>query len=109
MKIKSCQFNHDTACVDLIFDTGESISIYTVEVENQIETDMAGRSKMDWLIFNEPTTYVQLILSGEMQSFLDNYSKSYHRTESNIRKELEKHLSPEQAGAIAREFMMYDS
>jgi len=107
LKIKSCQFNHDTACVDLIFDGGEVISIYTVEVENQIETDMAGRSKMDWLIFNEPLTYAQLILSGEMQDFLDCYSKSYHRTESNIRKDLETCLTPAQARGIAREMMMY--
>jgi len=26
-KIKSCQFNHDTACVDLIFDSGEVMVI----------------------------------------------------------------------------------
>lgn len=107
-KIKSCAFNHDTAYVDLIFDSGGVISIYTVEVENQIETGMAGRSKRDWLIFNEPLTYAQLVLSGEMQDFLDGYSKSYHRTESNIRKDLEKHLIHEQARDIAREFMMYD-
>lgn len=82
-KIKSCAFNHDTAYVDLIFDSGGVISIYTVEVENQIETGMAGRSKRDWLIFNEPLTYAQLVLSGE-------------------------HLIHEQARDIAREFMMYD-
>lgn len=107
-KIQSCAFNHDTACVDLIFDSGEVISIYTVEVENQIETGMAGRSKMDWLIFNEPMTYVQLILSGEMQDFLDGYSRSQRNLENNVRKRLEKRFSPEQAREIAREFMMYD-
>lgn len=109
LKIKTCAFIHDTACVDIIFDNGEGVSLYTVEIENQLEADMVGRSKMDWLIFNEPMTYVQLILSGEMQGFLDGYSRSQHNLESNVRKSLEKRFSPEQARNIAREFMMYDS
>lgn len=108
-KINSCAFNHDTACIDIIFDNSESISLYTVEIENQLEADIAGRSKMDWLIYNEPLTYAQLILSGEMQDYLDSYSKSYHRTENNIRKNFEQRFTPEQASEIAREFMMYNS
>lgn len=46
-KIKLCQFDMDTACIDIIFDNGESNSPYTVEIENQLEIDMAGRSKID--------------------------------------------------------------
>lgn len=108
-KIKSCAFNHDTACVDVVFDNGECINIYTVAVEQEIETDMAGRSRMGWLIDNEPLTYVNLILSGEMQGYLDRHSKSQHSLEIGVRKSLEKQFSPEQARQIAREFMMYDS
>ena len=108
-KIKSCAFNIDTACVDVVYENGEILSIYTVAVEDEFETTPASRSRLDWLIYNEPLTYVNLILSGEMQEYLDRYSRNFYSTESNVQKSLEKQIAPEQARQIAREFMMYDS
>ena len=75
-KIKSCAFNIDTACVDVVYENGEMLSIYTVAVEYESETNPANRSRLDWLIYNEPLTYVNLILSGEMQDYLDRYSRN---------------------------------
>lgn len=109
-KVKNCQFNIDTAMVDVVFENGDTISIYTVDVENEFCTTMASRSKLDWLIYNEPLTYVNLILSGEMQEYLYSVSNSQNGIESNICKSLEKNnYTPQQAREIAREFMMYDS
>ena len=40
MKILSCAFNMDTACVELKFDDGTMIAIDTIAVENEIADNM---------------------------------------------------------------------
>ena len=40
MKILSCKFNMDTACVELEFDDGSMIAIDTIAVENEIANNM---------------------------------------------------------------------
>ena len=44
MKILSCAFNMDTACVELKFDDGSMIAIDTIAVENEIADNMYQRS-----------------------------------------------------------------
>lgn len=46
----SCEFNLDTACVELKFADGSMISIDTVAVENEVADNMYQRSELDWLI-----------------------------------------------------------
>lgn len=36
MKVLSCEFDMDTACVELKFDDGSMIAIDTIAVENEI-------------------------------------------------------------------------
>lgn len=48
----SCEFNLDTACVELKFADGSMISIDTVAVENEVADNMYQRSELDWLIYN---------------------------------------------------------
>ena len=36
MKLLSCVFNMDTACVELKFDDGSTIAIDTIAVENEV-------------------------------------------------------------------------
>lgn len=67
------------------------------------------QSKFDWLLYNEPSTFAELVLSDRLQAFLDDYGKSYVQQENTIRKQLEDKFSPETAREIAREFMMYES
>ena len=54
MKILSCAFNMDTACVELKFDDGSMIAIDTISVENEIADNMYQRSELDYLIYNDP-------------------------------------------------------
>ena len=49
----SCEFNLDTACVELKFADGSMISIDTVAVENEVADNMYQRSELDWLIYNQ--------------------------------------------------------
>ena len=70
MKILSCAFNMDTACVELKFDDGTMISIDTIAVENEIADNMYQRSELDYLIYNDPVAYAELILNGDPETYL---------------------------------------
>lgn len=70
MKILSCAFNMDTACVELKFDDGTMISIDTIAVENEIADNMYQRSELDYLIYNDPVAYAELILNGDPVKYL---------------------------------------
>ena len=70
MKILSCVFNMDTACVELKFDDGSMIAIDTIAVENEIANNMYQRSELDYLIYNEPVAYSDLILNGDPETYL---------------------------------------
>lgn len=70
MRILSCAFNMDTACVELKFDDGTMISIDTIAVENEIADNMYQRSELDYLIYNDPVAYAELILNGDPETYL---------------------------------------
>ena len=70
MKILSCAFNMDTACVELKFDNGTMIAIDTIAVENEIADNMYQRSELDYLIYNDPVAYAELILNGDPVKYL---------------------------------------
>lgn len=70
MKILSCAFNMDTACVELKFDDGSMIAIDTIAVENEVADNMYQRSELDYLIYNDPIGYAELILNGDPETYL---------------------------------------
>ena len=63
-------FNLDTACVELLLPNGNSVSIDTVAVENEFADNMYQRSELDWLIYNDPDAYADLVLNGEIEQYL---------------------------------------
>ena len=48
-KLISCEFNIDTACVELLFADGSMISIDCIAVENEIADNRFDRAELDWL------------------------------------------------------------
>lgn len=70
MKLLSCAFNMDTACVELKFDDGSTIAIDTIAVENEVADNMYQRSELDYLIYNAPVAYADLILNGDLETYL---------------------------------------
>lgn len=70
MKILSCEFNIDTACVELKYADGSMISIDTIAVENEVANNMYQRSELDYLIYNDPAAYADLILNGDPEAYL---------------------------------------
>ena len=68
--IISCEFNMDTGCVELRLGDGTIISINCTAVENEIADNRFERSGLDWLIYNDPKAYADLILNGEPEKYL---------------------------------------
>ena len=69
-KLISCEFNFDTVCVELKFSDGSMIAIDTIAVENEVARDMYERSELDYLIYNDPIAYAELILNGDPEAYL---------------------------------------
>ena len=66
----SCGFNIDTACVELKYSDGTLVSVDTIAVENEVADNMYQRSELDWLIYNKPLEYAQLVLGGEIEEYV---------------------------------------
>ena len=69
-KILSCEFNPDTACVELRLDDGTLLSIDCTAVENEVANSMYQRSELDWLLYNDPLAYADLLLNGDLEQYL---------------------------------------
>ena len=69
-KLLSCAYNMDTCCVELKFSDGYMIAIDTIAVENEVADNMYQRSELDYLIYNAPLEYADLILNGDPEEYL---------------------------------------
>ena len=77
-KLTSCEFNFDTVCVELKFSDGSMIAIDTIAVENEIADNMYQRSELDYLIYNDPVAYAELILNGDPETYLKTVTEYKH-------------------------------
>lgn len=76
-RVISCAFNIDTACVEVKFSDGSMISIDCTRVENEVARNMYEASELDWLVYNAPMDYVNLLLRGDIREYLKNVTE-YH-------------------------------
>ena len=74
-KLISCEFNMDTACVELKFTDGSMIAIDTIAVEKEVADNIYQRSELDWLIYNKPLEYVQLVLGDDLEQYVQGMSE----------------------------------
>ena len=74
-KIISCEFNIDTACVEVKYADGSIISIDCTRVENEVARNMYEASELDWLVYNAPVDYVSLLLHGDIRECLKNVTE----------------------------------
>lgn len=70
-KIVSCEFNLDTACVELRLDDGTLLSIDCTAVENEVADNRFQRAELDYLIYNDPLAYADLVLNGDVEAYLN--------------------------------------
>ena len=69
---RACSFNMDTGCVELLLQDGRKISIDCTGVEDALDVTMAQRTELDYLIYNAPLAYAELILNGDPEEYLKN-------------------------------------
>ena len=81
---RTCKFNMDTGCVELLLRDGRKISIDCTGVEDALDVTMAQRSELDYLIYNDPLGYADLILNGEPEEYLKNVAGSQDRKSTRL-------------------------
>ena len=74
---RTCKFNMDTGCVKLLLRDGRMISIDCTSVEDALDVTMAQRAELDYLIYNDPMGYADLILNGNPKEYLRNVAGSH--------------------------------
>ena len=74
---RACSFNMDTGCVELTLQDGRKISIDCTGVEEALDVTMAQRTELDYLIYNDPLAYAELILNGNPKEYLKNAAGSH--------------------------------
>ena len=65
-----CKFNMDTGCVELLLRDGRKISIDCTGVEDALDATIAQRSELDYLIYNDPLAYADLILDSGIEGYI---------------------------------------
>lgn len=81
-RLISCEFNIDTACVELYFTDESKISIDCTAVENEVADNRFQRSELDWLIYNDPIAYADLVLNGDPKRYLKSVTEYNNKKSS---------------------------
>ena len=66
----SCRYNMDTNRVEVRFEDGTILALDCIAVEDEYGNTPAKRAELDWLLYNKPLEYAQLVLSGEIEHYL---------------------------------------
>ena len=71
MKDTNWTFNMDTSCVESRQPDGSVIAIDTLAVEREFVETWLDRRELDYLIYNDPAAYAELVLNGDVKNYLD--------------------------------------
>ena len=69
-KVLSCRYNMDTNWVEARFADGTTLAIDCIAVEDEYGNTPAQRAELDWLLYNKPLEYAQMVLRGETERYL---------------------------------------
>ena len=64
------EYNMDTACVEMKRPDGTVIAIDTLAVEREFVETWLDRRELDYLIYNDPNAYAELVLDGDVKAYL---------------------------------------
>ena len=79
-KLLFCRYNMDTNRMEARFEDGTSLSIDCIAIEDEYGNTPAQRAELDWLLYNKPLEYAQLVLGGEIEHYL-SLSRDHGRLE----------------------------
>ena len=71
MFFPKCRFDFDTNRVEAILYDGSRLSIDCIAVETELAETWLDRRELDFLIYNEPEFYVELIFTSRMEEYLN--------------------------------------
>lgn len=81
MGITYAGYDMDSGHVYAKFITGDIVLINCTAVEKVIADNLYERSTLDYLIYNDPASYVELILKGHPEKYLKAVTQ-YHFPEN---------------------------
>ena len=67
----------DTGCVELLLRDGRKIFINCTGVEDALDVTMAQSAELDYLIYDDPLGYADLILNGDLEKYLKTITGSH--------------------------------
>ena len=77
MKPLSCRYNMDTNRMEAWFKDGTTFAIDCIAIEDEFGNTPAQRAELDWLLYNKPLEYIQLISAGDPEEYLKNVAGSH--------------------------------
>ena len=72
-KLIHCEFNIDTARVELKYSDGSMLAIDCDGIEDEYAKTIRHRSALDYLVYNSPLEYAELIMCGDVEGYLRNW------------------------------------
>ena len=69
-KVLSCRYNMDTNRAEARFEDGTTLSIDCSASEDEYGNTPVQRAKLDWLLYNKPLEYAQLVLGDEIEHYI---------------------------------------
>ena len=69
-RLISCAYHEDSQTVELRYTNGTLIDIDCMAVEDEVARNMYERSELDYLIYNDPAAYAELILNIDPETDL---------------------------------------
>ena len=76
-KLLSCRYNMDTNRAEARFEDETTLAIDCIAIEDEYGNTPAQRAELDWLLYNKPLEYIQLILAGDPKEYLKNVTGSH--------------------------------
>lgn len=69
-KLHTCRYNMDTNRVETRFEDGTIVAIDCIAAEDEYGNTPTQQAELDWLLYNKPLEYAQMVLRGEMERYL---------------------------------------
>lgn len=65
----------DNCCVELEYSNGSMILINTLAIEDAMDANTIQRAALDYLIYNKPREYADLVLNGGLDEYVKGASR----------------------------------
>lgn len=109
MSIIKYQYDEDNNTINAFYDNGTILTLKCSEVEEKLDTNILTRSRLQWLLDNDPLSYLEMALDCELQDYCTHYYESNMKQQNTIKEQLmNSGYNESTAQSIADEFMRYD-